>query len=1232
MRFILTVSLILTLSLAAYVHAEPPTYHGRSVEQWTADLAHPHTPVRLSAAKALVKFDSGAEIAVGPLLDVLEDENADVRLYAAYALGMIKRQPEQCLPALTKLLSDPDEHVRYSAEWSLAQIAIAVAKERAPEVDLQRLDELLAAAQTVLRERAVTPAHVGQLEQAREQLQAAGMKVAAPELPPQVPAAEEIVRLQAALNSTDRVAQLRAIERLKALKRADELVHAWENLDAPGFIEWHVSRALVELGEAAVPELTRALRHEDEQIRWQAGLCLEQIGPAAIGALPELLALFADDQTSDQQRETTPAVIASMGPLAKDATDTLVGLLRQDESEETHLGCMRALAAIGPDAQQASVVLLDILRNGDLSGTLRLTAAQALSKVAPDAEPALQVLSQLLEENGDEDDISIADLAATISAFGPRAASLAPKLIPWLDETTDFERVPVVHALREIGPSAAEAATAKLIERLTDPDEIESVQVATAMTLAQFGPPAVQMLGAELERPTSTARPTVVRALVEIGAQAAPAYEQLLQRVVDLDEETEVRALAAVALGQVGPPARAAAEPLAAVIADAETPVYLRCMAAVALGQIDPAAGPRLAPLLNDADPEVRVAAAYALRKMEPATNSDAWTTLVEALDDELLRERAQRALRELGAGSLPLLVAVMQDQTKSEEARLACLEVCPACGDAAVEYLLQALNDEVLKQSAYWSLRDLGNGVIPRLLSVAEDQDRYSEHVRLAAANLLVEFTDGFGAGPEDYAWTGGHALMERESFAIQSEPDMSDGAGGASAMLMSEAPESPGAVASPAKAAHPVEPSPESYATEMDTTSEEPATGYKSVKVFYGTNREPIDDSISTHWPWYYRVVVVAALAGMAFYVFTSYRRGKMRRAILGVVAVALLCGLSASYVAGGRKLSRTLDKPGPTYGTAYSEQVALGYCEVTIPATHQDGQLEAPTLLRLQVREDLHKHVVLTGVFPLEKGLFFDDLRAELGHRGNSILVFVHGYNVSFEDAARRTAQMANDLDFAGAPLFYSWPSQANWRKYRVDEKNVELSVDQLKGFLLDVAQQSGADTINLIAHSMGNRALTSALKEIDVAASGEQQLFNQVVLAAPDIDADIFKQRIAPAITSKARHVTLYASANDLALVASREFNSGDPRAGDAGNDLVVVPGIDTIDVSAGDSSLLGHSYYGESASVLGDIARLLHDQPPAARGYLQPVSRAQLTYWIFQPAVVALDDNDANVIR
>jgi esterase/lipase superfamily enzyme len=154
-------------------------------------------------------------------------------------------------------------------------------------------------------------------------------------------------------------------------------------------------------------------------------------------------------------------------------------------------------------------------------------------------------------------------------------------------------------------------------------------------------------------------------------------------------------------------------------------------------------------------------------------------------------------------------------------------------------------------------------------------------------------------------------------------------------------------------------------------------------------------------------------------------------------------------------------------------------------------------------------------------------------------------------------------------------------------------------------------------------MGNRALTDALKEMDVAATERKQLFNQVILAAPDIDADIFKQRIAPAIVTKAKHITLYASSKDLALDASRTFNSGDPRAGDAGENLVVVPGIETIDVSSGDSSLLGHSYYGDNVSVLQDIEDLLRDQPASSRQFLEQVSHhGGLTYWTFQPLRVA----------
>jgi esterase/lipase superfamily enzyme len=137
---------------------------------------------------------------------------------------------------------------------------------------------------------------------------------------------------------------------------------------------------------------------------------------------------------------------------------------------------------------------------------------------------------------------------------------------------------------------------------------------------------------------------------------------------------------------------------------------------------------------------------------------------------------------------------------------------------------------------------------------------------------------------------------------------------------------------------------------------------------------------------------------------------------------------------------------------------------------------------------------------------------------------------------------------------------------------------------------------------------------------------------VILAAPDIDATIFKQRIAPSIVTKARRITLYASSKDLALFASRQFNSGDPRAGDAGDEIVVVSGIETIDASAGDSSLLGHCYYGNSVSVLRDIEHLLKDQPPEERPFLHPRAHQGMTYWIFNPAELASQTTSSSGLR
>jgi esterase/lipase superfamily enzyme len=124
---------------------------------------------------------------------------------------------------------------------------------------------------------------------------------------------------------------------------------------------------------------------------------------------------------------------------------------------------------------------------------------------------------------------------------------------------------------------------------------------------------------------------------------------------------------------------------------------------------------------------------------------------------------------------------------------------------------------------------------------------------------------------------------------------------------------------------------------------------------------------------------------------------------------------------------------------------------------------------------------------------------------------------------------------------------------------------------------------------------------------------------VVLAAPDIDAEVFRRDLAPAITQIARRVTLYASSNDQALLASRTLHAY-PRAGESGANLVVAPGIDTIDVSAVDTSLLGHSYYGDNNSIIADLYHLVHDAlPPGQRERLQAANLSGLPYWVFVPA-------------
>lgn len=139
---------------------------------------------------------------------------------------------------------------------------------------------------------------------------------------------------------------------------------------------------------------------------------------------------------------------------------------------------------------------------------------------------------------------------------------------------------------------------------------------------------------------------------------------------------------------------------------------------------------------------------------------------------------------------------------------------------------------------------------------------------------------------------------------------------------------------------------------------------------------------------------------------------------------------------------------------FGGERGAGLSYGSIFVSIPRAHQVGAIEKPSLWKLEFGEDPREHMMITRQSITDRDDFFADLRESLARGGSgSSFIFVHGYNVAFDDAARRTAQITYDLDFRGAPVFYSWPSQASLQGYTTDENNVQWSEANLKGFLLD-----------------------------------------------------------------------------------------------------------------------------------------------------------------------------------
>lgn len=288
-------------------------------------------------------------------------------------------------------------------------------------------------------------------------------------------------------------------------------------------------------------------------------------------------------------------------------------------------------------------------------------------------------------------------------------------------------------------------------------------------------------------------------------------------------------------------------------------------------------------------------------------------------------------------------------------------------------------------------------------------------------------------------------------------------------------------------------------------------------------------------------------------------------------------------------------------------------FGKCEISIPRKHKTGRLETPSILRLEFRPNPKKHIVLTKTSSLQEREFIEALSWSVSQSTQKdAFIFIHGYNVSFEDAARRTGQIAYDLDFIGAPIFYSWPSNGKIAAYLKDETNIAWSAPHFQSFLDMVACRSGAERVHIIAHSMGNRAVCDAIKALSFDLTNRIK-FNHLLLAAPDIDADTF-QELAALLQRLCGRITIYESSRDKAIQASKKVH-GNPRVGEP---IFVLPGIDTIDATEVDTDFLGHSYFSDNWPLLADMHSILFDdKPPSSRFGLMPLDHKDGRYYAFR---------------
>jgi esterase/lipase superfamily enzyme len=238
----------------------------------------------------------------------------------------------------------------------------------------------------------------------------------------------------------------------------------------------------------------------------------------------------------------------------------------------------------------------------------------------------------------------------------------------------------------------------------------------------------------------------------------------------------------------------------------------------------------------------------------------------------------------------------------------------------------------------------------------------------------------------------------------------------------------------------------------------------------------------------------------------------------------------------------------RPGTFFNGERSAALDFAAVTVSVPPVHRPGAVEWPSSPPGNPQTDF---VVREAAYLDGDKEFIERLNAQLASRprgSRKVLLFVHGFNTLFAEGIYRLAQIAHDSQSTAVPVLFTWASRGKLGQYVYDMNSATAARDNLE-HTIRLIFASDADQVNLLAHSMGNWVTVETLRQIKISGHlPPMQKLGMVMLAAPDIDLDVFKSQMRTFGKVKKPFYVILAK-NDRALWASSILAGGETRVGD-----------------------------------------------------------------------------------